>query len=175
MLLVLAVLAGCSLANRPRVAHLSYRSVVDTRALTGFSFDSNFTRAVLNELEKTWPVENAVCVYGKAIVDSFGPHIEFTGISPAAIAQADEYNIWTADSLKAGCAPRADLVGWLHGHTQMMPYEVCSHSDTDAKHLTYQRDWLLSIVFCDDGRGEVLWQDGRRQWFEWMRRVSLTN
>ena len=45
--------------------------------------------------------------------------------------------------------------------------DLCTHSGPDAEVLFEDRRLLFSVVVCNDGWMEVLWQDGRRMWKKW--------
>lgn len=165
-LLVCLVLAAC--ATNP----IDSVSRPDTRRVVGLVLDSSALRVALTTFRTAYPAEAAICFYGAVrdttLEGSTGLIAFAFSASPAIADSADEYHVWFPRGLPSGCLPRG-LVGVGHSHQQGGAELPCAHSHNDAWALMETRPALFSVVFCIDGRLEVLYQDGRRTSDSWLR------
>lgn len=159
---VLALLA-CNGFNGHR---LTYRTVPDTRSIISITLDATIVNKVVELFEEALPNERALCLYGIVTDSTNGTYIKTTAVTPALDSAADKYNVWFYSDLGqqvyGGCIKSKTLIGLLHDHPYTSPMAQCTHSDSDALLLSGDRRTLFSMIFCQDGRGEILWQDGRR-------------
>lgn len=150
----------------------------DTRSFLGVSIDSGVVRQVAQTFLDSLPNETGVCLT-VAVRDTVVGGARRMRIAqvvrsdPALVAIATPYSV-TYDTTRfyVGCA---SIRQFARGHSHPYTFDQwpCTHSDTDAKTLASDSRVLFSLIFCGSGRGEVLWQDGRRHSFAWAP-VSLT-
>jgi hypothetical protein len=137
----------------------------DTRRVAGIYIDSATARATGDFLQAALPHEGSVCYYGGArdtvIAGRTMLILVAQRVYQARHDSADEFHVWYPDGLEAGCASDG-LIGIAHSHPYVIPIDPCTHSIPDAFLLSLSRDAMFSVVFCGDGRVEVLYQDGRR-------------
>lgn len=139
----------------------------DTRHVIGAELDTITLRQIVETFARAYPHETGVCL-PLALRDTVihgAPRLylaEVTGSREARIAAASDF--WVRyDTVDGGigCPGPLQLArGHSHPHTRA-PLE-CTHSHPDAYFLASDPRVLFSLVFCGDGRGEILWQDGRR-------------
>ena len=154
LLFVLLALVGCA---------TMYRSVLDTRDIEGVTFDSAFTRKAVAYFVEAMPNEQALCLTGEVRSDTDGTYVELIDMVPAKESTATKYSVhFYQGGDWAGCARMIGLIAFMHDHPYTPPNAPCDHSDNDALLLAGDPRVLLSMIFCQDGRGEVLMQDGRR-------------
>jgi hypothetical protein len=165
--LLVVWLAGCA---RPQpLVPLVPRP--DTRRITSFEMDSTLVRRSAEQFVAALPNEASLCLDGQLGPRPDRPgylHVALTGIRPAAADSADQFHVYLVRAPKSGCAP-GQLVALAHDHTTTGSLEQCEHSDPDAFVLFEDIRVLFSLVFCSEGRGEVLFQDGRRGTFVWSK------
>lgn len=159
LLLLLLLVFGCA-------GHTPFAPVPrpDTRRVVGIAIDSAIGRGALEILQAALPNEGSVCFYGTArdtmlngmVLQLLVP----AHVTPARQDSAGLFNVWYADR-HAGCLG-PELLGIAHSHPYAAAPDACTHSDPDAYLLFAAREALFSIVFCGDGRLEVMYQDGRR-------------
>ena len=143
----------------------------DTRRIVSFNIDSSVARVILEQLAASLPNEQAMCLAGRLERRHEAPAFRHVEVESARAAQADsvdEYHVYLPARPTSGCAGRGtQIVAHLHDHTEVPPDLRCTHSDPDVMMLFNDVRLLFSLVFCQDGRGEVLFQDGRRGEFRW--------
>jgi hypothetical protein len=171
---LLVVLAGAAFlvlgcASVPSLVPLVPRP--DTRRITSFEMDSTLVRRSAEQFGLALPNEASLCLEGQLGPRPDRPgylHVALTGIRPAAADSADQFHVYLVRAPKSGCTP-GQLVALAHDHTTTGSLERCEHSDPDAFVLFEDTRVLFSLVFCSEGRGEVLFQDGRRGQFVWSK------
>jgi hypothetical protein len=133
----------------------------DTRLFRALTLDSVALATIGETFVAALPAEAALCLEGRPYArDGRVDAIEVNAARPAPDDSADNYHVYFGAQPICG-----DAIGITHDH----PYSVgraCTHSDADAL-LLAGLPQLFSLVFCADGQGELLWQDGRRQLFRW--------
>lgn len=165
------ILAATTCAGGPR---LDVPRVVyyDTRSLVGYQMDSVLGTAVLDAMKQAFPNEEGFCFYGTVewlLPDPPRRQVRITRVTVAEHLWATEYQYARDTVPKSGCYEndgQAALVGIGHTH----PYSAqpdCLHSPADAYVLAGDTRVLMSLVFCGDGTGNVLLQDGRHFGFRW--------
>ena len=167
---LLAVLALTTCARPPAISLPQVR-YYDTRSVTHADLDSVMTGAVLRGLKAARPNEVGFCFYGT--VETLFPapprrRIIVTRVTIAGQLWADSFRLARDTLPPSGCEPSdgaAVLLGIGHSH----PYSgrPCPHSTADAFVLASDPRLAMSLVFCGDGSGELLWQDGRTALFLW--------
>lgn len=160
---------GC--ATAPRV-QMVWRP--DTRQLTGVLIDSATIRQTLELFRGAFPNERAVCFYGDVVDSTIDRNrrrlVLVKSMLPAAEDSANEFHVWFHDRPRSGCTG-AELIAIAHDHPHALGMRPCTHSDADADLLFNDTRVLLTMIFCGDGRAEVLYQDGRREPDIWYRKV----
>lgn len=162
-------LLGCAPASPVRLVPRP-----DTRRISGVLIDSATHRRTLTILRAAYPSEAAVCFSGAlrdSIIDGQRRRlVAVEHVRPAIADSADKFNVWFPRGLIGGCLPGAIGVG--HSHTHAPFPSPCSHSPNDADLLFQDVGLLFSLIFCADGRAELLYQDGRRYPDTWLRGVA---
>jgi hypothetical protein len=143
----------------------------DTRGLAGVLIDSVIGRRTGAIFDQALPREAAVCFYGSiadTVVDEQPLRfIRIEQVRPSQIDSASEEHVFFPIDPVTGCSGRG-LIGWGHSHPGIRSFlEACTHSDLDANVTFRDPRLLIGIVFCADGRGEVLFQDSRRYPLRW--------
>jgi hypothetical protein len=149
----------------------------DTRRIASFEMDSSLVRMAAEHYDAALPNEASLCIDGRLgpRVDRPGfLHVQLSGVRRAQADSADQYHVYLVRAPKSGCT-KGQLVALSHDHTTTGPFEACTHSDLDAFVLFEDRRALFSLVFCPGGRGEVLFQDGRRGQFIWAQPSPTTS
>ncbi|MCI0349066.1 MAG: hypothetical protein L0Z53_06535 [Acidobacteriales bacterium] len=164
-LLFVLLFAGSCAVQR----HVPMALRPDTRHVQGFDIDSAHAAAIMDIFNAAFPNEAAVCLEGnvKHLLDG-QLRVVVTGVSEARSDSADTFHVFLPSVPRSGCASPA-TVAIAHDHTTVAPNQPCEHSDPDAYLLFQDVRALFSIVFCPYGRGEVLFQDGRRGRVTWAR------
>ncbi len=143
----------------------------DTRRIVSFNIDSALAGVIVELLQAGLPNEQAVCLAGSLRPRHEAPaflHVEITGARAAEADSVARYRVFLPATPRSGCAGRLErIVAHLHDHLEVPPERACTHSDPDALVLFSDVRLLFSLVFCQDGRGEILFQDGRRGEFRW--------
>lgn len=164
--LFLWALLGCSSART--LVPLVLRP--DTRSVGTIVLDSAALHGTLDVLQAALPNEGAVCLYGElGDTTLYGEPRLALRIRRAMRAQADSVDrlhVFFPEQPRTGCLP-GGLVGAAHSHPYAGEPGPCTHSDPDARVLFTDPRLLATLVFCGDGRGEVLLQDGRRWPMRW--------
>lgn len=168
-LALLLLIAGCSSYPVPMTSR------PDTRQLDGIFMDSSAIRVAIQTFQSAYPNEAAVCFYG-VVKDTLWDNqsellVMVRSAGPAVADSADPYHVWFPRGSLSGCQPRG-LIGVGHAHQHANASRPCAHSDVDAWALLQNRPALFSMVFCSDGRLQVLWQDGRRSDDAWIKAVN---
>lgn len=170
VLLVALVTWTCA---RPPAVSLPRIRYYDTRSLVNTVVDSTMTTAVLRGLKAALPNEVGFCLYGQ--IDEILPtpprrRAVVTRVTIAEQLWADSFRVARDTAPVSGCEP-SDGVDPLVaiGHTHPYSGLPCPHSGADAYVLASDPRLLMSFVFCGDGSGEILWQDGRTILFLWAR------
>lgn len=143
----------------------------DTRRIEIVRLDSLAMSQTMQILQAALPNETAVCylgrLYDSTVATPDGPHntrvLRLTHATEAISDSTDEYHVYYSHS-GAGCG--IDVVAIGHSH----PYAgggLCTHSVPDANVLFLASRILVSIVWCGDGRAQVMYQDGRREDVRW--------
>jgi hypothetical protein len=137
----------------------------ETHTITSFAADTSFWRAAGAWVTATAPEENAICFTGLVREHM----IVWLNFSQAQVLGS------APDSVAFACPSNPAQIGTGHAHLDVAAKMPCEHSaftrpDGDAGGdvitLAGSLD-LFSLVFCDNGRAELLMQDGRRQSFSW--------
>lgn len=164
---LLLLLVSCAV---PHLVPMRLRP--DTRRVAGIYLDTAIARTGGQILQAALPKEGSFCFYGggRDTIIADRPMLVLVPqhVIEARHDSADEFHVWYPEGLEAGCAP-AGLLGIAHSHPYVTAGDPCSHSIPDDFLLSTARDALFSIVFCGDGRLEVMYQDGRRipdRWHE---------
>lgn len=144
----------------------------DTRRIEIVRLDSATLATTMLILHAALPNETSVCYFG-AVYDTTvvlpdasykkTKALKLTGVREAISDSTDEYHVYYSKPW-AGCPPEVLAIG--HSH----PYAgggLCTHSDPDANVLFLAPRVLVSIVWCGDGRVQLMWQDGRRDDGRW--------
>lgn len=157
--LVLLLVLSCATARLvPSVAR------PDTRRVAGVMLDSAAGMGALAIFQQALPNEGSLCFAGGArdtmIGDAHMVLLVARQASRAASDSADRFHVWYTGT-SAGCSTRG-LIGIAHSHPYNPPSYPCTHSVDDAYLLFADQAALFSMVFCGDGRLEVMYQDGRR-------------
>jgi hypothetical protein len=169
---VILAASTCTCAAGPTV-DLPQTTYYDTRSIVSSGTDSGVTGAVLRAMQAAHPNEEGFCLYGQ--VERILPgaplrtHLTITRVTLATKQWADSFR-YARDTLPlSGCLDsdgEDPLVAIGHTH----PYSVapdCWHSPPDAYVLASDPRLLASVVFCGDGSGAVLLQDGRQSPMRW--------
>jgi hypothetical protein len=145
----------------------------DTRRFAGAVFDTAVMNRTVALFRAAFPKEAAVCLNGEVRDTAIGMYtflvIRLHDVVPARADSANEFSVWYGPSPRSGCA--GAVLAHAHSHPWTPPYQPCTHSGSDANVLFSDTRMLLSMVFCGDGRLEVLFQDGRRESTHWMRQA----
>lgn len=164
---VLAVL----LTAGPVSGQVSHVLRPDTRALLGVSLTNTaLEQGLIRELFSSIPNENAACLYGTVqdttVDGTRGPFVRVGRFVRALRDSATPHGVYPPRRGGAitACPDSQGLVGVVHTH---LGDPFCTHSDNDAILLANDSRLLLAILMCDSGRGEILFQDGRRWPFMW--------
>lgn len=136
----------------------------DTRQLGQVNIDSSLVRPMIAQYRDAYPNEIALCLVG-ALHDTVvsGDRwlvAEVTMTTVAMSDSADAYHVFFPSKPRTGCA--GPIIGVSHDHPHITAYLPCEHSLPDAMVLFRETRALFSILFCGDGRTELLLQDGRR-------------
>ncbi|HSE45222.1 MAG TPA: hypothetical protein VLA89_07820 [Gemmatimonadales bacterium] len=161
--------ATCSACHATSRLPLTLRP--DTRPIEFVRFDSTTMTQTMMILQAALPNETAVCYFGglydSTVVREDGAHrakVLHLVLAQEAVADStDEYHVYYSKPW-AGCPSTVVAIG--HSH----PYAgagLCTHSAPDANVLFLSPRVLVSIVWCGDGRLEMLYQDGRRYENRW--------
>lgn len=167
MLLALAALLVVPACNPARHVPMVLRP--DTRAIGHLIIETETVATMVGLFRAAYPNEAALCLTGAVrdtVVD--GSSWLLVNVTDAGLAQADSvdpYHVFFPRVPRTGCA--GPVVGIAHDHIYSPPSEPCTHSLPDALVLFNETRALVSIVFCGDGRSEVLFQDGRRAGSHW--------
>lgn len=142
----------------------------DTRRIMSFELDSALVREAAAHFLRALPNEASLCFDGELAPRPDRPgflHVRLTSVRPALADSVDQHHVFLTRSPKSGCT--GSPLALAHDHPTIGPLDLCSHSDPDVFVLFEDPRPLFSLVFCPAGRGEVLFQDGRRGAFEWAR------
>lgn len=167
---VLAAAAWVVLGCRPAgLVPMALRP--DTRGLSGVMIDSLAASPAIAALRSAYPNEGAVCFYGtlRDTVINAEPRrlIRVHRMEVAAHDSADLYHVYLVARPRSGCFG-AGLVGAAHSHPYALAPEACTQSDLDANVIFADPRLLFSLIFCGDGRAELMYQDGRRIADRWL-------
>jgi len=144
----------------------------DTRFVAGVLITQPVGQRSLELLQAALPKEGSLCYYGGArdtTIDGIVMQIlEPVRVEAARSDSSSEFNVWYPRGVLAGCVGTG-LIGIAHSHPYAAEPNACTHSDPDAYVLFADPAALFSIVFCGDGRLEVMYQDGRRVPNRWRK------
>ena len=136
----------------------------DTRFIAGVMLDGQAIGALMTAFSNNYPNEAARCLYG-TIRDSTQRLVAVLGVDSANTFSATPRSVAFLAPLCPMPTGPWRLVGIGHDHLRTdIP---CTHSSPDAVTLATHPEFLISVVFCPTGIGEVLWQDGRRVLFRY--------
>jgi hypothetical protein len=141
----------------------------DTRAIGYVRLTSEAIVAMAERFRAAFPKEAALCLSGSVrdtvVSGDRWLIVEVAGVSVAQADSSDEFHVFFPRLPRTGCA--GPILAIAHDHLYTPPGEVCTHSLPDALVLFNETRAVVSIVFCGDGRSEVLFQDGRRAPSRW--------
>lgn len=166
--LALLGLIACA-SSLPRQLPLLARP--DTRFVLGARIDSTQTRRIAALLADSLPRENGLCLSVEITDSAVGlavrPVVTVVGVTQAGIFRADIAHVWFQQwPYHNGC--RSDhQFAMAHSHPYSVAPRVCTNSRDDEVFLASDPRLLFSLIFCGDGRAEILWQDGERDAFRW--------
>lgn len=166
-----ALLWGATCAACTGTARLPLTLRPDTRPVEFVRFDSAAMRQTMMILHAALPNETSVCYFGSlydsTVVRDSVPHrtkvLHLQWARESVSDSADEFHVYYSQP-RAGCPTSVIAIG--HSH----PYAgagLCTHSPDDANVLFLAPRVLISLVWCGDGRVEMLYQDGRRYESRW--------
>lgn len=139
----------------------------DTRNIGIVQLDSTVVRGTLEIFQRALPKEAAVCYQGvlrdTVIHDIDVLWLELISVTEAQADSSSEFYVWFPAIPRTGCA-EAIATGHSHPH---VGGNLCTHSDSDANVMFNDPRLLVSLVWCPDGRAQVLYQDGRRTDTRW--------
>lgn len=161
--LLVSTCGSCAHAPVNRLVPMVLRP--DTRAVMAAGIDSETVAATIALIRATLPSEAAFCYTGH-LEDSTGTRFKrllLTGVTRAVSDSADSVAVWFPNT-RAGCGPEAVAIGHSHPYDPFVP---CDHSDEDAYLLFGDPLVLVSVVWCEDGQLNYLWQDGTRTQGRW--------
>ncbi|HWP38963.1 MAG TPA: hypothetical protein VNL18_15560 [Gemmatimonadales bacterium] len=168
---VILVFGSLTCAGAPSVVPLGPKP--ETRTIGGFTIDSVPLHGALARFQAAFPRETGLCVYGflrdTIIANLPGTYLVVERFGAMAFDSASADAVWYSadpEDRKARCASR-HLVGIAHSHPLVSTPFDCTHSHADALLLDGDPRLLFSVLFCANGLGEWLWQDGRRMGFRW--------
>lgn len=168
--IAILILAAC--APQVRVPMLSRP---DTRHMLSAEMDSSVLRQIAETFADSLPNEAGVCLTLAVRDTTLGsvPHALYMATvvrsDPAATARATPFNVWFDQrQYRNGCESSRQFA-MAHSHPYSAEPFSCTHSDQDAMFLASDPRLLFTLVLCGDGRGEVMWQDGRRHALQWLR------
>lgn len=151
----------------------------DTRQMYGIAFNTPIRNQIIQLFSDSMPNETGFCAKVQIVQDSlFREGLLITEIIQAKQDSANPVGIhYTPKKLikiagkkytkGIGCEDIPFLIGFGHDHPTTRPTWPCTASDNDAQFLAGDIRYLFILSFCQDGRFEVLWQDGRRQYGLW--------
>lgn len=145
----------------------------DTRLFLHARITASAVREIVETFAAAMPNETGACLT-VVVRDTLLPAYRYpyytatvTRAHVAAIARATPFNVWFDHSEhRNGCASSRQFA-MAHSHPYTVAPFPCTHSGEDSLFLTSDPRLLFSVIFCGDGRGEVMWQDTRRHPFEW--------
>lgn len=113
-----------------------------------------------------FPNEAAACLYGridwKAEKGNRVGTLKVTGVREAILDSATTMAVYWPKGMRHGCEDASDLVGFAHSH----PFRKCTYigqpSHIDVVQLARDPRLLFTYVWCFDGYGVLIFQDGRR-------------
>lgn len=139
----------------------------DTRKIGLVQLDSATMHGTLQILQRALPRETAVCYTGflsdTLVEGTVWKVLHLEGVRESLADSTTEMYVFFPAVPRTGCS---EAIAAGHSH----PYTgggVCSHSDLDANVLFTDPRLLVGIVWCADGRLEILYQDGRRTGARW--------
>lgn len=145
----------------------------DTRFFLDARIDAAAVRQIVATFAAALPNETGACLT-VAIRDTTLPNVPYplltarvTRAHEAAIARATPFRVWFDHREHRNGCESSRQFAMAHSHPYTVEPFPCTHSNEDSLFLTSDPRLLFSIIFCGDGRGEVLWQDTRRRPFEW--------
>jgi hypothetical protein len=159
----------CATPLKQGVGSLPYVQRLDSRLFQVVEMDTVALRSVYGAFRAAYPSEASVCLDGvwrDTVINNMRART-------VHVLTAHVANILDADSFDVHAAPPSYLfctkndIGMAHDHPYNMVFkQPCEHSDPDVRTLLASPQ-LFSVIFCQDGMGEVLWQDFRRFRFRW--------
>ena len=142
-----------------------YASRPDTRTIIGIEMDSSLVLQSVELFHAAVPNEMSICIAGHLEPFPLGMKAKMTAVTPALVDSVSPEHVYLPQKPVSGCPSPVMAIG--HDHPMASTNMPCGHSDPDALVLFEDKRVLFSLVFCPFGRGEILFQDGRRGHFIW--------
>lgn len=149
----------------------------DTRAVYRFTIDTPVVAAMSRIFNAALPNEIGLCLYGHIVKEDIpelyreeqnhGYHVFIDSVEKAIHINSTPFFIEYSSDPSERCPNNPSLLGIAHDHIYFNSSDGCSHSNADASVLVSDPRLLLSVVFCWNGFGSALWQDGRQYVGQW--------